>query len=373
MKKVCIFHNDIAFGGTDTFVINLSQGLIHDDYDITVVLSAGEKCFSEERERELKATGVKIVKTCSLNGGLKSKLKHLRLLYKELKSGKYDVFQTNIDLFNGPNLFIAWLAGVPVRVCHSHNANQAKALKKGRSILIRLYQRIMRWMCWTFSNRRAGCSPEAMNFLFGKKWKKDKNSKVVYNGIDLSKFCNLVNVEEKKNNLGLSNRLNILTVGRMDIQKNSIFIAEVFSELAKIRNDVDLVWCGIGELQGNIEDIFTKNCIQARVHLLGTRSDVNEIMQCCDLFFLPSNFEGLGIVLLEAQAAQLQCLTSTNVPADVNCGGCIYLDLNNSIENWIANINELLNKKGIYKVDMSRLNLFTIQTMVKSMEEIFEL
>lgn len=372
MKKICVLQNDMAFGGTDTFVINLSQGLVRDRYDVTVVLSAGEKCVSEERKQELKDTGVKIVKTSSLRGGFKSKLKHLKLLYKELKHGRYDVFQTNIDLFNGPNLFVAWLAGVPIRVCHSHNTAQAKELKKGRTFSIRMYQRIMRWLCWTFSNRRIGCSVVAMDFLFKKKWRNDKNSKVVYNGIDLLRFSGFEKCEEKKNALGLSNKLNILTVGRMDVQKNSIFIAEVFSKLAKERIDVDLIWCGKGELQDEIENIFLNNGVLDRVHLLGVRFDVNEIMQCCDLFFLPSNFEGFPIVLLEAQAANLSCITSTNVTTEVNCGGCTYLDLNDSIDNWILKINEKLDQQSKDIIDKTLLNNFTIQTMVSAMEEICE-
>lgn len=169
MKKVCILQNSLNYGGTDTFVINLCEGLVKDGYSVTVVLSM-DKDVIGARLHDLQATGAQLVWTCSLNN-TKAKIRHLSLLYKELKKTKYDVFQTNIDLFNGPNMFIAWLAGVPIRECHSHNSQQGKELRSGRKLSVRLYQGIMRWLCWKFSNRRCGCSEDALEFLFGNKWK----------------------------------------------------------------------------------------------------------------------------------------------------------------------------------------------------------
>ena len=131
MKKVCILQNSLNYGGTDTFVINLCEGLVKDGYAVTVVLSIDED-VTGPRLHDLQATGAHLVWTCSLNN-TKAKIRHLLLLYKELKRTKYDVFQTNIDLFNGPNMFIAWLAGVPIRECHSHNSQQGKELRSAEN------------------------------------------------------------------------------------------------------------------------------------------------------------------------------------------------------------------------------------------------
>ena len=100
MKKVCILQNSLNYGGTDTFVINLCEGLVKDGYSVTVVLSM-DKDVIGARLHDLQATGAQLVWTCSLNN-TKAKIRHLSLLYKELKKTKYDVFQTNIDLFDGP-------------------------------------------------------------------------------------------------------------------------------------------------------------------------------------------------------------------------------------------------------------------------------
>lgn len=370
MKKICILQNSMTFGGTDTFVINLCKGLIQDGYDVTVILSVDEQ---EElpREHELLSTGIRVVKTCHLRG-FKSKLRHLRLLYKELKKESYSVFQTNIDLFNGPQMFVAWLAGVPIRECHSHNSEQGREMIDGRSLPIIVYQKIMRWLCWTFSNRRGGCSELALDFLCEGNWKKDSKAKVIHNGIDFQEYQKEFIVEEKKAELGLHNKFNISTVGRISFQKNPEFLLDVFNEICKEREDIDLVWCGKGEEEEHICLKTQEYGLESRVHLLGARSDIPEILRCTDLFFLPSRFEGLGIVLVEAQAANLPCVMSDVIPKAVDCGLCLSLSLDLEKKMWAKEMTKILDKGTDMHLDIGKLNEYSIEHMVKEMEDLFE-
>lgn len=368
MKKICILQNSMTYGGTDTFVINLCKGLVRDNYEVTVVLSVNKEQILP-REDDLIETGAKIVKTCALNS-VKSKLKHLKLLFKELKKEKYDAFQSNIDLFNGPQMLVAWLAGVPVRECHSHNSQQGRELSQGRTVPIRFYQGVMRWLCWTFSNRRCGCSEIAMDFLFKKRWKNDLHSKVVYNGIDFSAYSNYLDLQVKKKELGISKRWNVCTVGRMTYQKNSFFIVEIMKSLLNIRKDCDFIWVGTGELKDEIQNKIEEYGIEDNVHLLGVREDVPDILRSCDIFLLPSIFEGLAIVLIEAQAAGLQCVVSNTTAVESNCGGCLYLPLEESADYWANKICEILDGKIKVNVKNDILNNFSVDHMVNEMEEI---
>lgn len=370
MRKICILQNSLSYGGTDTFVINLCEGLVKDGYVVTVVLSVDED-EAGPRLNDLQNTGVHLVWTCSLKNAI-TKLRHLFLLYKELKKGKYHGFQTNIDLFNGPNLFVAWLAGVPVRECHSHNSQQGKELQDGRKLNVRLYQSVMRWLCWTFSNRRCGCSESALDFLFGKKWKDAPKARVIHNGIDLSAYQKSFDKDEKKYALKLMNTYNLCTVGRISYQKNPEFLVDVFYELSKIRDDVDLIWCGTGDLEEKIRKKINDLNLEGRVHLLGARNDISEVLRCSNLFLLPSRFEGLGIVLIEAQAASLPCVMSDVIPMEVDCGLCLPLSLECSPEYWARQICEVLDGKLVFEADAKKLNEYTINNMVKEMEEIFE-
>ncbi len=370
-KKICILQNGLARGGTDTFVVNLCRGLDYDKYDITVVNPSNKK-ESLVREPEVLKIGARIIHTSPLTGFM-SKIKHLWMLYGILKKEKFDVFQTNIDLFNGPQLLIAWLAGVPVRCCHSHNTMQQKSLIQGMTIAVGIYQKVMKWMCWTFSNRRTGCSEDAMDFLFtDKDWHQDRYPIVINNGIDIEHFRRPIDIEEKKREIGLTAKYNIITIGRIIPQKNPLFIARVFSELSKMRDDVDFVWVGIGDKEEECREIFRRNNCLRRVHFLGLRSDVNEILKSCDLFFMPSAFEGLGIVIVEAQVAGLQCLVSDVVPKESECGAVEYMSLSKTEKEWAQMICNMIDRKISLCVDEKKIQEFSIEYMVAQMEKVFE-
>lgn len=370
-KKICILQNGLARGGTDTFVVNLCRGLDYDKYDITVVNPSNKK-ESLLREPEVLKTGARIIHTSPLTGFM-SKIKHLWMLYGILKKEKFDVFQTNIDLFNGPQLLIAWLAGVPIRCCHSHNTMQQKSLIQGMTIAVGIYQKVMKWMCWTFSNRRTGCSEDAMDFLFtDKNWHQDRYPIVINNGIDIEHFRRPIDIEEKKRELGLTAKYNIITIGRIIPQKNPLFIARVFSELSKMRDDVDFVWVGIGDKEEECREIFRRNNCLRRVHFLGLRTDVNEILKSCDLFFMPSAFEGLGIVIVEAQVAGLQCLVSDVVPKESECGAVEYMSLSKTEKEWAQMICNMIDRKISLCVDEKKIQEFSIEYMVAQMEKVFE-
>lgn len=370
-KKICILSNGLWRGGTDTFVVNLVKGLDKNKYDIIVVLSISDDWLAI-REPEVIDAGAKTIRTCGITGkGIQGRLKHLYLLYKILKKEKPDIFQTNIDLFNGPNLLVSWLAGVPVRICHSHNSMQEREAAGEQNVLIAAYQKLMRWLCWKFSNRHAGCSELALDFLFEDKWKKDSRAIVVNNGIDLHPFRNGVDKLEKESSLGLGSKKHILTVGRLSAQKNPALIAQCFSELCKIREDCDLIWVGIGEMEEKLKQYFREQGIIHRVQFLGSRDDVPELMKISDLFLFPSLFEGLGIVVIEAQAAGLPCLVSDTIPKMVDCGGCIFYSIQKTADKWAEIADQILDHKIEWNIQEKLLTEYTIENMVRQMETLF--
>lgn len=367
--KVCILTNGLARGGTDTFVVNLIKYLDKDKLELVVVNSC-DNVKSIVREPEIFAEGVPVLRTGDANGSIFDRVKHFYRLYNILRKGNFDVFQTNIDLFNGPQLFIAWLAGVPMRVCHSHNSQQALEVRDGRTLSVKLYQCVMRWLCWNFSTRRCGCSMEAMEFLFkGRKWQQNEYPIIIYNGIDLDKFKNCINKGKKRSELGLTADKLILTVGQMVLQKNPEFIVKSISEYLRKNDDTDFVWVGIGPYRMLIDEWIKLEGMTNRFHFLGSRNDVNEVMNCCDAFFLPSNFEGLGIVIIEAQAAGLSCVVSTGVPVLADCGKVEFVSLDESMDKWHSALDRAITGAGT--IDEKRLSSFSIANMANQMLQVF--
>ncbi len=373
-KRLCFLSNGLVYGGTDTFAVNLIKGLDKDKYDITVVLSIDKEDDNLAlREQEVLSLGAKTVRTCSINKGFIKKFKHFVRLYKLLRKEKFDIFHTNVDLFNGPNLLVAWLARVPVRVCHSHNAQQERSAGKRKGILISAYQFTMRKLCWRFSNRRCGCSQLALDFLFKDKWKKDQRAVVINNGIDIDLYRKDIDKQQKLEQLGLLPNIKyILSVGRLSKQKNPMMIIEVFKSLTQLRSDCEFLWVGVGELEGQIKDKIYDYGISDKVHLLGRRQDVSEIMQICDAFLLPSIFEGLGIVLVEAQSAILPCVVSDVIPSEVDCGGCKFIALDKSPSEWANALSEILDNKDLLKVEEEKIQQFSIENMALQVDRLYE-
>ena len=124
---------------------------------------------------------------------------------------------------------------------------------------------------------------------------------------------------------------------RFDDQKNHEFLIEVFRQIANEIPNAKLLLVGDGKLREKIETKINKCGIADRVLILGNREDVAMLYSCMDLFVLPSLFEGLGIVLIEAQANGLHSVASENVPQEVNHGDAIkFVEL--SKKKWIEEI-----------------------------------
>ena len=212
-----------------------------------------------------------------------------------------------------------------------------------------------------------------MDYLFKSRWKTDKKSKVIYNGINIKQYCNLINLDDKKKEIGASlNNKTVAVVGRLSEQKNPRFIVEVIRELAKIRNDFELVWVGTGELQKEIQRLIIDSGTHRYIHMIGRRDDVNEILQCSDAFFMPSKFEGLPFALVEAQAAGLTCLVSDAISPMSDCGGCVFMPLRNSADEWARKLSDILDGKEKKTIDKDKIKRFDVNFMIQQLEEIYE-
>lgn len=369
-KNVCIYAPGLGSGGIEEFVINIIKGINKEKYDIQFVMSVDEKSGKQLREDEINIENVKIYRTCDLDSARK-KIIHCIKLYKILKKNRVDVFHCNVNLFNGVNLFIAWFARVKIRVCHSHTSSNKSIYLNSKTMIFKIYRNIMIKMCWTFSNKRCGCSSEAMNYLYGSKWKEDLNSKVINNGIEIEKFRKVINVSNKKEEIGARKTYNIVTIGRLEEQKNPKFIVEIMKEISILRDDIDLIWIGTGKLKKVIEDSIVEYGIDERIHMLGVRNDVNEVLQCADVLLLPSRYEGLGIVLIEAQAAGLPCVASDKVPNIANCGGILYLSLNKKANFWASKIIDVIDKNTILKIQEDKIQKYNVRHMINQIDKIY--
>lgn len=370
--KIAYILPGLKSGGAESFICNVIENLDRNKYEISIILSSNnEKDFFEER---VLTCGIKIYKTINLKG-FKSRINHLKMVYKILKkTGPYDIVHSNLDLFNGVELAVAKKARIPIRVSHSHACNSESENNPIKKPLFGLYRFFMNSIIWKNSTVQIGCSHLAMDFLYRNKWNNSKTSKIVINGISIDKFkyTNIdLNSYSQKLNIDMK-KYNLLTVGRLVYQKNPLFIVEIVNELSKIRNDFVLNWVGDGPLKEKIYNKINELNLNKYINFLGVRKDIPEIMKCCNSFLFPSISEGLGIVLIEAQASGLDCFISDTIPTMANCGKCMILPLSEEAKLWANKINDYIDTNKKMSLDNCKLNKFDIKYTISELEKFYQ-
>lgn len=196
--------------------------------------------------------------------------------------------------------------GLQHRIAHAHNTK-----------IIRDYKWPLKIVCKSMlpfvANHLWACGSDAGVYYFGKKrWAKE--GKILNNAISLDAFRFNLNIREQvRKDLGLSDKFVVGHVGRFNLQKNHLRLIEIFNEVISKNPKSRLILIGEGELEA---DVKAKSCeygIEDKILFLGLRNDVNDLYQAMDVFVMPSLFEGLPVVSIEAQAAGLGCVFSDKI------------------------------------------------------------
>lgn len=364
-KKIRVLEvcHGLAPGGIESFLLNVFENIDNDKFEISFALACEGKQFYEDR---VISQGAKVYHTSDLNG-IKNIIRHFFRLVKLLKKeGPFDVIHTNIDFFNGVNLLAAFVAGVPVRISHSHSTNSVGASSYEASFFVKTYRVCMRFLIKAFSNVKLGCSKDANLYMYGDKV---KDAVVINNGVDFTKFKD--NGEIKDLNLNKDN-INFITIGRMSEAKNSLFIVKVMNELVKLNNKFHLYWIGKGPQEAQVKKLISRYKLEDNITLLGSRKDVPQILTKMNFMLFPSKWEGLGIALIEAQVAKLPCFISNNIQEEADLGLCTVISLEKDAKQWAKIINNHIKYNTFNnKIIEQRLNSFNIKNVVKDIEEIY--
>lgn len=363
MKKLFLSSHGLASVGIDIFVANIAKAFDRERWNVMLILALDEGCGKQPREDEVRDAGIPICYTNDL-GGVKRILTHLLGLYRILKSEKVDVYHSNMGVMDGLNCLAALAAGVPVRVAHSHTTGSHYAAKTGRTFVAGMFRSAMRLLCALTANRRCGCSEPAMVYMYGKNWQKNPHNKIISNGIDLQRFCS----GGPRKTSGLRR---IVSVGRLVPEKNPLFALEIMEELRKLRTDFVYEWFGDGALREQVETAVREKGQHDFVKLPGVRNDIERILPDCSLFLMPSRFEGLGIALIEAQAAGLPCVGSDRIPEMANCGGCRFLPLEASPAEWAKVLSDILDGNHALHTDPEKLRKFDISYTIEQLEQLY--
>lgn len=320
-------------GGIENFIINyyrnINKELIQFDF---INIYENKLCFQDEIEK----MGGVIYKVTSY---YKHPIKYINELKKIILENNYKIVHCNMNsaCFLYP-LIASKLAGIKVIISHSHNSSSDKGLKK------EILHNINKHLIPIYATYYFACSLKAGLWFYNKKIIESNRFEIIKNAIDTKKFkFNEVIRTQKRKELKIrSDQFVIGHVGRFSRQKNHEFLVKWFKHYCEINKNSILILIGIGELKNKIENDVRKLGMSNKVIFLGQRNDTADIYQIMDLFILPSLYEGLPLVGVEAQASGVPCLFSNSITKEILLNKNVkFFDLNDSymkIDNYIDEV-----------------------------------
>lgn len=290
-------------GGIETFLLNMNKYMSKDCIFDYVIERNEEMGNSTIHQTEINKKGGRTFYIARKRDMLQN-LKDWRHLLKDNK-GEYTV-----TYFNEYSL--SWF--IPIILCrqsglkvfvHAHNN-----MLHDCGIVIKMLHQIGKILLKKMDIVRLTNSNLSSKFMFG-----DTGGEIlIHNAISMERFGFNNNVRKRiRKELGLKGKHVYGFVGRIAYQKNPLYLIDVFCKIQEKDNTAMLILIGEGDLIDEVKAAVKEKDIVNKVLILGSVSNVQEYYQAMDVFLLPSRFEGLGIVLIEAQAAGLPCITSSKV------------------------------------------------------------
>ena len=268
----------------------------------------------------------------------KSILKNVVEIYSILKKEKFEIAHSHMTLTNFYVLFLAELTGTKVRISHAHSAFKTDGIKK------KIIYPILKILNCISANVWMTCGYNAGVFLYGKTAMDSGKVQIMNNGIELNHFQYNENTRKKiREKYQIGNAICIGHIGRFMAVKNHKFLISIFMEILKKKPDAKLLLVGDGELKEEIEELVQVYRIEKNVIFTGNVNNTNEFYQALDVFVLPSIYEGLPVVAIEAQAAGVPCLLSTDI--DRTCAvtsNVHFMSVKQNKEKWANQILDML-------------------------------
>ena len=307
-------------GGLETMLMNYYRHIDREKVQFDFLVHRHERAAYDN---EIEALGGRIYRLPRLVPWSISYHRALNAFFEE--HTEYRVVHVHQDCLSSVILKVAQKHGIPVRIAHSHSTSQDKDLK----YIIKL---ICKKSIPDYATELFACGKEAGQWMFG-----GAPFRILNNAIDAEQYrVNPARAASVRNALKIpADALVVGHVGRFSPPKNHNFLIDIFAEIHRLEPNAYLLLVGDGELRPGIEEKVWTRGLDNNVIFTGVRSDVPDLMQTMDVFVFPSLYEGLGIVIIEAQAAGIPCVISDNIPSACDLTELIHrLSLDEPAKRW---------------------------------------
>lgn len=366
IKVLEVFGEPLANGGQESFIMNMYRNVDRQKVQFNFFSPFG--CQNEGLRNEIDSLGGDVFVDDKVFGESNNK-NFSSSFIKFLKDHHYDIVHihsgSTYALMMGAK--IAHDLGVKTIIVHSHCGG-----------FVNLKYHVIKFISTPFflkyPTHYFACSHLAARWKFPKKIIQQQKYTVIKNAIDLSNFKYDENVRaEYRTNLGLEDKLVFGHVGRFATQKNHEFLIDIFQQIKAQEQNAVLLLVGVGELQESIIKKVERLGLEKDVQFLNLRKDVSSLLNAFDAFLLPSFFEGLPVVGVEAQATGLPVFTSDGVTPELPIPELSsYYSLDLPAEQWAKKILE--KTKGHHRVDTRDLIIqsgYEIKSAAKELEDFY--
>lgn len=347
--KVLIVTATMNAGGLENQLMHLLRNADKEKFQIDFSSKVDESYY----RKEIESLGAKYYVLPEMNR--RNMFSYFCSMVKIMKSGKYDIVHSNELFHSGIVLLAAYFAGVKCRIAHSHSIYDLDDINAKRGIIRKIYSSIMRLMILMLSNVQIGCSTAAGEFLFGKKAVKKDTYNLLFNSVDTREY--LENYDRKETGeFCEAEWINVLHVGRVYEVKNQLFITEIAEEFKKRNKKIRILCAGSGnqEYMDNVQEVIDRKDLQKHMKMLGVRKDISELLRKSKAFILPSLYEGMPLVLIEAQASGIHCVSADTFSKEVDFGidAVEWLSLQTGAEKWAEAIEGAIEKARKEKTEV---------------------
>lgn len=348
MKKILIEGMSGQLGGLETYIYTLYK-LLKDSYEIDFLVTDENIPF----ENEFIQNGSKIYRVTKRS---ENPLQYKKDINKVFQDNDYYAFWFNkTSLSSIQSLISAKKNGVDKIICHSHSS---KNMGGKMTMVMHTFNKLR---VAKYADYQVACSQVAADWFFNDK----KNVILLPNGVDVNKFKpDALEQENIREELDIKNKFVIGHVGAFRPEKNHKFLIQLFKDLLKQEPEAVLLLCGDGPLLAEMKNLVSELDIEENVKFLSLRSDVPRILQAMDVFVMPSLFEGLPFVLVEAQAAGVPCVVADTVSTEVALTDIVEFEsLNSNSQDWVDKILKYKNYNKISQENQLKAKGYTLDNL----------
>lgn len=320
--RVAQMMTDMNYGGVEMVVMNYYRHIDRSRIQFDFFALEGSTLPQREEIERLGGRVYVVPKYTHL-------LQYEKTIQTLLQQNEYEIVHSHMNTLSVLSLYGAKKAGVQNRIAHNHSTvGKGEGTKNAMKYLLRPFATV-------YPTQLCACSATAGQWLYGK-----KPFRVFNNAIELDNFVFDPMIRENvRKELGLENRLVLGHIGRFCYAKNHEFLLEIMSEICKLRPDAVLLLIGEGEGEAAVRQKVEFLGLQSNVRFLGRQNEPAKFYQAMDAFVLPSRYEGVPVVGVEAQAAGLPLICSDKVPKDVAVlPSTHFVPLDASLTKWAETV-----------------------------------